>query len=659
MPSRKPWAYAEGLRGTLLLAALVLASWTIHASVDARPWRSTVRWHVETDARVILVSPPTGPITPPTIGAHPGSQGGTLVADAHGLLVVERSAGAVIRCDLDGAPVARVELRPGLGELVSDGDRLAFVADRAADRIVQLTPGDAAGNGLAIAREVAVVEPHGLALTPDGSLLLATSVADQKLVAIDTATLAIRWQVELAAEPRGVAITRAGQAVVGFLTSGSLAFVDLAARGQRVRWRSQSPRDQVSVSANPDGGDFGEGEFKSEIREARSRFQVPSGTGRRYARANFTVAVIGGDRVVALDQVATPQLVRRPSVDNGTYGGVVDVPPIEHRVGFFDPGDTMFATIVLHQPRAVVHDLAHDLLYVGGHGDDGVVAIAEASQQAPHSLWIADLAARGPCGIDGLALVGERLWVHCELSHRLLGLDRERLAEAPTTWTTGPILATDPRSPRVARGAELFRRGGDVRISGSGVMACASCHPEGRADGLSWRLGPSVLQTPMLAGRVVDTAPFKWDGQDRDLPGSIVHTLERLGDQSEFMEKDELAALRAFLEALPRPRARTADLAVAARGQQLFADLGCADCHAGPSLTDRAQHPFKGPLVTADTPSLIGLAHSAPYFHDGSARTLEDLMNDQGSVHDMVDRAVLARLTREQIADLVEYLRSL
>ncbi len=619
-----------------------------------------------------LVTGPVGPIVAPTTGPHAGSHGGTITRDVHGLLVVEREAGVVIRAGLDGTPHGRVELHAGLGEIVGDGLGVVFVADRSADRVVRLSPGDGAGAGLAVAGELAITEPHGLALTADGATLLVTSVADHQLVAVDTAKWAVRWRVELTSEPRGVAVTRDGsQAIVGFLTTGALAVVDLASAGKRVRWHSLNPRDTIDVIVEEDPRADMEA-ARAEISEARSRYQVPASTGKRYARVFPTIAIVGGDRVVAPHQISTPQLVRKPdATQNDSYGGLAQAEPIEQHMAMIRrPGapqaESLLARLELHQPRALAYDLASDTLFIGGYGDDAVVAIAEVSQQAPYMRW-RGVVSGGPgeaCGIDGLVLAGEQVWVHCALTRRLaaIAVAKTRKADSTVKWTMGPPLAVDTRDRLVARGAELFRRGGDPQLSGGGIMACASCHPEGRDDGLTWRLGPSILQTPMLAGRVQGTGPFKWDGQDRDLRASVKHTIDRLGGSSERLTGREVEALVAFIEALPRPRARgDLDAAALTRGRALFTSevLACDDCHAGASLVDGVQHPLKGSLAQVDTPSLIGLGHSAPYYHDGSADSLTAVLGDRGSVHDMVDPAALKALSPTQTSDLIAYLASL
>ena len=96
--------------------------------------------------------------------------------------------------------------------------------------------------------------------------------------------------------------------------------------------------------------------------------------------------------------------------------------------------------------------------------------------------------------------------------------------------------------------------------------------------------------------------------------------------------------------------------AAVARGKQLFesAELGCASCHEGKLFTDGVRHGLTGGF---ETPSLVGLAASAPYFHDGSASSLEAVLRDRGKVHGMADAA--KALDARSLADLVAFLETL
>jgi len=71
---------------------------------------------------------------------------------------------------------------------------------------------------------------------------------------------------------------------------------------------------------------------------------------------------------------------------------------------------------------------------------------------------------------------------------------------------------------------------------------------------------------------------------------------------------------------------RTAMSASQQRGMEAFQRAGCALCHGGPMLSDFKPHAIglSGPPLR--TPTLRNLRHTAPYLHDGSQRTLEEVM---------------------------------
>ena len=136
-------------------------------------------------------------------------------------------------------------------------------------------------------------------------------------------------------------------------------------------------------------------------------------------------------------------------------------------------------------------------------------------------------------------------------------------------------------------------------------------------------------------------------------------------------EEDEvtprLDALRQYqlsLEA-PAPPAGSFDQAAAARGRGLFmGEAGCATCHRPPRLTDdeRLHRPEetgmdgayadRGTTGLYRTTPLRGLWQNQPYFHDGSAATLDEVVEHyDGQFH--------LELSAAQKADLVQYLLSL
>jgi cytochrome c5 len=128
----------------------------------------------------------------------------------------------------------------------------------------------------------------------------------------------------------------------------------------------------------------------------------------------------------------------------------------------------------------------------------------------------------------------------------------------------------------------------------------------------------------------------------------------------------KLAALRAYQFSLPAPAppAGSFDAAVAERGHALF-DKACASCHVGGSGTDNNNGRLHAPSETGmdgayasrtaskayRTTPLRALWQHAPYFHDGTAKTLTDVVTHYNNIHNL-------KLTMNQQRDLVEYLKS-
>jgi mono/diheme cytochrome c family protein len=137
--------------------------------------------------------------------------------------------------------------------------------------------------------------------------------------------------------------------------------------------------------------------------------------------------------------------------------------------------------------------------------------------------------------------------------------------------------------------------------------------------------------------------------------------------QSPDMVTPKLAALRAYQHGIeaPAPPMELVDAAAAARGRTIF-DARCATCHVGATLTDNNNGVLHDPAETGMDPRyalrttqkryrttpLRALWQHAPYFHDGSAATLRDVVEHYDTVRHL-------GLTAQQKADLVSYLRTL
>ncbi|MBM3335848.1 hypothetical protein FJY63_14410, partial [Candidatus Sumerlaeota bacterium] len=133
------------------------------------------------------------------------------------------------------------------------------------------------------------------------------------------------------------------------------------------------------------------------------------------------------------------------------------------------------------------------------------------------------------------------------------------------------------------------------------------------------------------------------------------------------IEKGDLEAVWSYLRSLEPERSPylvAGQLSEKARmGRRLFEDkkVGCADCHPAPLFTTMKTYDVgtKHELdrnTDFDTPTCRELWRTAPYLHDGSAVTLEQMLthfNTEGK------HGATSHLSRQQIEALVEYLLSL
>lgn len=624
-----------------------------------------------------LVDPALGELHAPKTRAPASLQGSTIAAVKDGALVIDGDSGKLIRTDHDGNVKAELDIGANASQLVVDAQRQrAFVADRAHDRVVVV---DLADGGLAnVDAFRTAAEPFGLALSPDAKTLLVTAVADQRLTAFDTTTGDQKWNLELGPEPRGVSISPDGdEALVTFLTTGSIARVELSS-SPKLSFVSLDPAPPANTNTPTIGLDQQVQAQQQQIdgvpaaKKPKKPVHNPD-KGRGFVRNVFGAAFVGNGLAVVPHQLSTPHLDSNnefEGVSSGYGGGNGFTAPINHRLAFLATPErgsnegtkTAMASTSLHQPRAMAYDSKSDTLYVAGYGSDDIVAVSDVSQASVHLGWQHNLAdSSGSCAPDGLAVDSDtgNVLAFCSLTRKVVRLSGDPDSTvAPKVVSYSGELAKSKMSASETRGKKLFRQGRSAMISTFGAMACESCHPEGRADGLTWFLQGNTLQTPLLAGRLDgDVHPFKWDGQDKDLKASLTNTVKRLGGSG--ISAKDAKDLQAFLQSRPAPRTPSVEDAKAvARGKSLFesSTTGCLNCHDGPMSTDGKRHDIATDLPEVDTPSLIGLATSAPYYHDGSASTLEAVLRNNGSIHSM---GRTSRLSDAQIGDLVAFLETL
>jgi DNA-binding beta-propeller fold protein YncE len=548
---------------------------------------------------------------------------------------------------LDGAPSQL---------LVLDDGRVA-VALRDRNRVAILEPPERPDLPLEALCDAAVaVEPVGLATSPDGARLFATSGWGHTLTALDAGDLAAAFTVDLPREPRSVLIDDDGRrAFVAHVVGAKMSAVSLDSSAHEVH--------AIDLRVGSTSGCQGYALTKTSL-VAASPEAAGAGSGRIFAPM---VQVDPGE----------------PKSSFG-YGGSLASPAESALVSVVDTtaertltrtlgGDTSARRRECLLPRSATMGVDGGLLV----SCLGIDAVVELDARAQNPAAVERRRFRLPAGPTGVAVDAERrrAVVWSQFAHELSVLDlaapiaaKKGSKPAADALPTVRVAAARKRgswvTSEIARGRALFHATDDGRISRDG-RACASCHPDGREDSLTWSTPDGPRQTIMLAGRVVGSEPYGWFGTNKTLPAHVTRTLQRLGGTGLAQSKADLDALIAYLGVIRAPSlggapVDTSRTALVDRGRGIFLEptQGCSTCHFGAG-TDKVAHDVKtGNIDEAslrfDTPSLRYVSGTAPYFHDGRFRSLEDVMehSDGTMGHTM-------HLSRPDLLALLAYLETL
>ena len=199
--------------------------------------------------------------------------------------------------------------------------------------------------------------------------------------------------------------------------------------------------------------------------------------------------------------------------------------------------------------------------------------------------------------------------------------------------------------------------GHDIFHTQAGAMiACASCHPEGRDDGHVWLLDGESRRTPSVRGTIAGTAPYHWPGDERNFVALADDVYTTRMDGAE-LESDQLAALQGWVEKVPAPPAPSwIDPNAAQRGRTLFANptVGCSGCHSGAKFTNNLTVDV-GTGGSFQVPPLVGVGWRTPLLHNGCASTIADRFGKCATPQ----HGNIGSLTSQNISDLTAYLETL
>ncbi len=303
-----------------------------------------------------------------------------------------------------------------------------------------------------------------------------------------------------------------------------------------------------------------------------------------------------------------------------------------------------------HAGPLAISPLGHQLFVA--HPGSGIVQIFDGYSGAAMSTLL-------DAGIGLTDMVvsedGRTLWSHAEIDREIRVFDLADTVRQPLPVERISVVSEEPLTAQQLLGKRLFHDASDLRLAKDGYISCASCHPDGRDDGLTWDFtdrGEGIRNTTSLEGRAgTAMGPLHWTGnfnEIQDFELDIRHGFGGTGLLTDAQAStgslgvpfaglsDDLDALSAYVATFDQtplsPHEAPEDGAV------LFRAKGCDTCHSGSLFTDSAidirhdvgtwQEPSGGRLNSIfdgfDTPTVLGAWSTGPYLHDGSASTVED-----------------------------------
>jgi YVTN family beta-propeller protein len=581
-------------------------------------------------------------------------------------------------------------------EMVSSPDgRLLYVVCQESDevRIVDVQSSKVIGN-VQVGRM-----PRGIVMSPDGRQLYITNAWSDTVSVIDTATLQVVQTLTTGSEPSGVVTDRDGTALyVANRLSGDVSVIDLKSGQETKRLLAGRGASYLALSSDgkwiycthiyPNAGAF-RSQPNSEITVIDTERQVVVERKPLHNVAGvFHIALSADGRLGVAAQLRPKNLIPLAHVEHGwafgdsltlfgeDVGGTVQIP--------IDELDRYYA---LPWGVAIAPDKSKIFLTTAGSQSVTVIDVPSLLKtvRARRQPFVNDLSAsadyviaRIPVGHNPRGVLlspdGKHLYVANRLDDNIAVIDTTSDKVISTIDLGGP-----KNVDALRRGERLFYT---ADFAFQGQFGCANCHLDATIDGLQWDLEPDGFGKDIVDNRSLEnlagTEPFKWNGGNADMPTECGPRTEKFFFRSQSFNQQQLTDLVTFVFSLPyrpnRARLSNGELTPAQeRGQAIFGRTKykngkpipdsnqCGTCHSGPKYTNQKQVDVgtgkptdRAPMV--DVPQLPNVAYSAPYLHDGSARSLEEIW----TVFNPKDtHGVSNDLTKDELNDLIEYLKTL
>ena len=519
--------------------------------------------------------------------------------------------------------------------------------------------------------------PFGVATTPDGSAAFVTLTGSGIIKRYSTSSRAETGSLPLGPTPRAIAITGDGSRVLvtRYLSEPTRGSVWDVANAP-----SLSLNNVILLNRNliPDSSNNGRGIPNQlsgiTISQDNQTAWVTASKMNDEAGAMFAGAVTTDNVVRAM--ILPLNLGNSNEPSDGDQRLDIDNSESPTSVTFSPLGDWAFVTLQGNNDIAV-----YDMF-----------ALQAGASRITRWRFPADLAPQGQV----FDPVSRKLFVNNFMArnvsiHDLTGFLSQGTRFAATVKVNA--VSNEKLPANVLNGKQTFYNAslkdalGEDAMSRQTYISCATCHSDGAQDGRIWdftQRDEGFRNTTDLRGRagmghgnVHWTANFDeiqdfendirahFGGTGLSSAATISTPLgtPKAGLSSQL---DNLAAYVTSLgaETLPKSPNRNASgvlSAAATAGQAIFNSQSCTSCHSGPNFTDSTGGVSVQPtlhdvgtlrttsgkrigatLTGIDTPTLLGIHSTAPYFHDGSAPTIADVFKVAGGTTYQAETGTLA-----------------
>lgn len=617
-------------------------------------------------------------------GAQPTNSGPIALDTANRRLwVVNPDADSVSLLDPDtNAKIAEFPLNSLLGHAGSidpravalDGAGNAWIACHDADRIIVVSPFGVSIGQIPTGHGSA---PIGVAITPNTSQAFVTLTGSGMLKRYNTATRAETGSLVLGPTPRALAITGDNSRVLvtRYLSESNRGTVWDVANGGTL---SLTRTYRLTRDRTPDSANNGRGipnQLAGITISPDNAWAWITASKMNDEHGSFFAGASNTDNAV---RALVVRLELNQGAERGDSLDRLDVDNSESptSVTFSALGDWAFVTLQGNNEVAVYDDFS---LRDGGSKTPrwrlpvGLSPQGQVFDPVTNKLFVSNFLTRDVSALDLDAFISQ---------------GTRSVAEVRT-----PVVAFEKLSPTVLRGKQLFYNAalmdnlGTEVLSRGTYVSCATCHNDGGQDGRVWdftQRGEGLRNTIDLRGRVgLGHGNVHWSAnfdEIQDFENNIrahqggtglidAPTVSApLGAPKAGLSED-LDALAAYVgslhrDTLPKSSFRNADgshTVAAIAGRAVFESQSCLDCHGGSQLTDSTGGIGVAPtlhdvgtlrtssgqrlgasLPGIDTPTLAGIHSTAPYFHDGSARTLDEVFRVAGGTVYQAEDGVLS-----------------